>query len=83
MDRYIPSEEELLRSLVGRVDPDELLAAMGLHSARNEDYQVVVYPKGNGLFDNDGVRLADEDEIRLHEESVHHHHLLEAECGIL
>jgi hypothetical protein len=79
MDRYIPTEEELLESLQGYVSADDLLAELQLSSFRDaEDYSVWVLHRGTSE-----CRRATAFETQLHEESVRDYHREEAECGLL
>jgi len=84
MERYIPTEEERLMSLVDVVGVDNVLMALGIETFRLDGVPgVVVQPAGSKLFDFDKMRPATKDETALHERSVREGHELEAACGLI
>jgi hypothetical protein len=97
MDRYIPTEEERLLSLLGATDTqgfmvsaDCVLEALGIETFRLDGLPgVVVKPAKSPyqrMFDESYLRdcrPATKDETQLHEISVHDYHLQEAIAGIL
>jgi hypothetical protein len=78
IEPYSPTSEEKLLSLVGLVNADDLLKALGIESTyrRSEDGVVMIVQDGEH-------REASEDMIRLHEQSVYDYHMDEAMAGIL
>ena len=85
MERYIPTEEERLMSLVNVVGVDDVLMALGIETFRLDGVEgVVVQPAGTGiLYDYAKMRPATKDETEMHERSVREGHELEAACGLI
>jgi hypothetical protein len=90
MDRYIPTEEERLLSMVGMVSADEMLEALGVETFRLDiTGGVIAKPKNSphqALFDDkflSDCRPATKEETALHERSVHDYHIAEYHAGVL
>jgi len=83
-EKYIPTEEELALSLVGFVDAEDILHAMGVTTFRLEGISgVVAQPIGDKFFDMTNVRPATSLETELHEIAVREYHENEAACGLI
>lgn len=84
MERYIPTEEERLLSLVGFVSAEEILTAMGISTFRDETGAVLARPASSKLgFDYSDCRPATKEEAALHERAVFDYHTEEAACGLI
>jgi hypothetical protein len=86
MERYIPTEEERLLSLVGFVSADEILDAMGITTFRLDGVEgVVVKPKDSklGFFDYSDCRPATKEETELHEQACRDYWMEEAAAGLI
>lgn len=85
MERYIPTEEERLLSLVGFVSAEEILSAMGISTFRDETGAVIARPRDSklGLFDYADCRPATKEEAKLHEQACHDYLMEEAAAGLI
>lgn len=82
MEKYIPTEEEKLLSLVGFVPAEDILHAMGITTWRLNGV-VVVQPISDKFLDMTNVRPATKEEAELHELAVREYHENEAACGLI
>lgn len=84
MERYIPTQEERLLSMLGFLSAEQVLEALGISTYRDESYRVVVVPRGTKPLDESvEPRLATDDEIKLHEKAVWDYHMEEAAAGLI
>jgi len=84
MDKYIPTEEERLLSLVGFVPAEDILHAMGITTFRMDGFPgAVAQPIGDKFHDMTNVRPATKEETQLHEMAVREYHEDEAACGLI
>lgn len=85
MERYIPTQEERLLSLVGFVPAEDILRAMGISTFRDETGAVLAQPIDSKLdpFDWSDCRPATKEEAALHVQAVNDYHAEEAACGLI